>query len=93
VLKKAQAGVIAVALDLQTEAAALETLMRRYEKTPCRWPMPAWCGFQNCTPIARCSRWTRISAAIAVTDGRSFHCWRLSEMYRVRGCPCPGANP
>ena len=34
VLKKAQAGVIAVALDLQTEAAASETLMRRYEDTP-----------------------------------------------------------
>ena len=34
VLKKVQAGVIAVALELQTEAAALETLMRRYEDTP-----------------------------------------------------------
>jgi predicted nucleic acid-binding protein len=34
VLKKVQAGVIAVALKLQTEAAALETLMRRYEDTP-----------------------------------------------------------
>jgi predicted nucleic acid-binding protein len=34
VLKKVQAGVIAVALELQTEAAALETLMRRYEGTP-----------------------------------------------------------
>ena len=31
--KKVQAGVIAVAADLQTEAAALETLMRRYEDT------------------------------------------------------------
>lgn len=34
VLKKVQAGVLAVALDLQTEAAALEALMRRYEDTP-----------------------------------------------------------
>ena len=34
VLAKVQAGVIAVALELQTEAAALETLMRRYEDTP-----------------------------------------------------------
>jgi uncharacterized protein len=34
VLKKVQAGVIAIALELQTEAAALETLMRRYEDTP-----------------------------------------------------------
>ena len=34
VLKKVQAGVIAVALELQTEAAALEALMRRYEDTP-----------------------------------------------------------
>ena len=32
--KKVQAGVIAVALELRTEAAALETLMRRYEDTP-----------------------------------------------------------
>jgi predicted nucleic acid-binding protein len=31
--KKVQAGIIAAALDLQTEAAALETLMRRYEDT------------------------------------------------------------
>ena len=34
VLKKVQAGVIAVALDLQTVAAALEVLMRRYDDTP-----------------------------------------------------------
>ena len=34
VLKEVQAGVIAVALELQTEAAAMETLMRRYEDTP-----------------------------------------------------------
>ena len=33
VLRKIQAGVIVVALDLQTEAAALETLMRRYADT------------------------------------------------------------
>ena len=33
-LKKVQAGVIDVVLDLQTEAAALENLMRRYEDTP-----------------------------------------------------------
>ena len=32
-LKKVQAGVIAAALDLQTEAAALETQMHRYEDT------------------------------------------------------------
>ena len=34
VLRKVQAGVITIALDLQTEAAALETLMRRYADTP-----------------------------------------------------------
>jgi predicted nucleic acid-binding protein len=34
VLRKVQAGVIVVALELQTEAAALETLMCRYEDTP-----------------------------------------------------------
>ena len=34
VLKKVQAGVLAVALEMQTEAAALEALMRRYEGTP-----------------------------------------------------------
>ena len=34
VLKKAQAGLIAVAFELQTEAAALENLMRRYEDIP-----------------------------------------------------------
>jgi predicted nucleic acid-binding protein len=33
-LKKVQAGVIAVALEFQAEAAALQTLMRRYEDTP-----------------------------------------------------------
>jgi predicted nucleic acid-binding protein len=34
VLKKVMAGVIAVALELQTKAAALEALMRRYDDTP-----------------------------------------------------------
>lgn len=34
VLKKVQAGVIEVALEIETESAALETLMRRYEDTP-----------------------------------------------------------
>jgi predicted nucleic acid-binding protein len=34
VLKKVQAGVIEVGLEVATEAAALETLMRRYEDTP-----------------------------------------------------------
>ncbi|HOA62670.1 MAG TPA: PIN domain-containing protein [Verrucomicrobiota bacterium] len=34
VLKKLQAGVIEVALEIDTEASALETLMRRYEDTP-----------------------------------------------------------
>lgn len=33
-LKKIQAGVIEVALEIQTEASALEALMRRYEDTP-----------------------------------------------------------
>jgi len=33
-LRKLQAGVIEVALEIQTEASALETLMRRYEDTP-----------------------------------------------------------
>lgn len=33
-LKKIQAGVLKVALELETEAAALEMLMRRYEDTP-----------------------------------------------------------
>lgn len=33
-LKKLQAGVIEVALEIQTEASALEALMRRYEDTP-----------------------------------------------------------
>ena len=34
VLKKLQAGVIEVALEIETEASALERLMRRYEDTP-----------------------------------------------------------
>jgi predicted nucleic acid-binding protein len=34
VLKTVQAGVIAVALERQTEAAALEALMHHYEDTP-----------------------------------------------------------
>ncbi|HOY58886.1 MAG TPA: PIN domain-containing protein [Verrucomicrobiota bacterium] len=34
VLKKLQAGVIEVAVEIETEASALETLMRRYEDTP-----------------------------------------------------------
>lgn len=34
VLKKVQAGVIQVALEVETEAMALETLMRRYEDIP-----------------------------------------------------------
>jgi predicted nucleic acid-binding protein len=34
VLKKVQAGVIEVALQIETEAAALEALMRRYQDTP-----------------------------------------------------------
>jgi predicted nucleic acid-binding protein len=34
VLKKLQAGVIEVALEVETEASALETLMRRYDDTP-----------------------------------------------------------
>lgn len=34
ILQKVQASVIEVALELETEAAALETLMRRYEDTP-----------------------------------------------------------
>ena len=34
VLKKVQAGVIEVALEIETEAVALETLMRRYHDTP-----------------------------------------------------------
>jgi predicted nucleic acid-binding protein len=34
VLKKVQAGVIEVALEIETEAVALETLMRRYQDTP-----------------------------------------------------------
>ena len=33
-LTKVQAGVIEVALEIETEAVALETLMRRYEDTP-----------------------------------------------------------
>lgn len=33
-LKKVQAGVIEVALEIETEAVALETLMRRYQDTP-----------------------------------------------------------
>ncbi len=34
VLKKVQTGVIEVAMEIETEASALETLMRRYEDTP-----------------------------------------------------------
>jgi len=34
VLKKVQAGVIEVALEIKTESAALEALMRRYADTP-----------------------------------------------------------
>ncbi len=34
VLQKVQAGVIEVALDIESEAAALEALMRRYWDTP-----------------------------------------------------------
>jgi uncharacterized protein len=34
ILKKVQTGVLVVALNIETEAAALETLMRRYEDTP-----------------------------------------------------------
>jgi hypothetical protein len=70
VLKQVQAGVLEVALGVGTEAAALETLMRRYADTPMSLADACLVGSQNSTPIAACSRWTRISAATAGTGGR-----------------------
>jgi hypothetical protein len=38
------------------------------------WPTRTWCGCRKYTPIARCSRWTPISAGIDGTGGRLFRC-------------------